>query len=268
MMRIMFLPLAAAVVAAAPPSERPTGSNIPGAKTSTPVQQVGNVPPDWDDAEAVSEREARRMARRFAQCVVKHHPNPAMIVVSTDISNTEIVRKYSMLQDTDCAFQADRSNSSFRLRLDGNGFRYALAEALVNAQFPEPWAAVATAPPIPHRVHDPAKFMPKPGMKLTPAQLKVVEEARILDQGLVFAEQFGDCVARADPINAHRLLATLPVSPEEDAAVQALYPHLPGCVPAGQKVTINVDVVRGAVALSYYRLAKALQNGPSQAAHQ
>jgi hypothetical protein len=43
---------------------------------------------------------------------------------------------------------------------------------------------------------------------------------------------------------------------EEDAAVQALYPHLPACVPAGKKVTINVDIVRGAVAYVSGRIAK------------
>jgi hypothetical protein len=267
MRRQILLPLAAVVIAAAPQSERPTGSNIPGAKTSTPVQQSGNIAPDWNDADAVSQREARRMARRFAQCVVKRHPNPAMLVATTDISNLEIVRKYSMLQDTDCAFQADRSNSSFRLSLSGNGLRYALAEALVNAQFPEPWPAISTAPAIMHRVYDPARFIPPPGNKYTAAQLKMIEEVKSLDQGLAFAEVFGECVARADPLNAHLLLTTLPVSPEEDAAVQALYLRLPGCVPAGQKVTINVDIVRGAVALSYYRLAKALQGAVADATH-
>jgi hypothetical protein len=264
--RLLF-PAAAFCIAAAPPAERPTGSNVPGGNTSQPVQQAGNLPLNWNDADAVSEREARRMTRRFAQCVVKHHPNPAMLVVSSDIPNEKIIREYSMLRDVDCAFQADRSNSSFKLSFQGNGLRYALAEALVNAQFPEAWAAVSTAPAIPHRVYDATKFMPKPGMKITPAQSMQVEEARALDEGLVFAEQFGECVARADPLSSHLLLTTLPVSPEEDAAVQALYPHLPACVPAGKKVTINVDVVRGAVALSYYRLAKALQSGTAEAAH-
>ena len=42
-MRRAFILLAAGLIAAAPPSETPTGSNIPGAHTSQPVQQVGNV---------------------------------------------------------------------------------------------------------------------------------------------------------------------------------------------------------------------------------
>ena len=50
--------------------------------------------------------------------------------------------------------------------------------------------------------------------------------------------------------------------------MQALYPRLPACVPKGQKVTINVDIVRGAVALSYYRLAKSLQSSPALPVHQ
>lgn len=263
---LALLPVAVMVMAASGPAERPTGSNIPGAHTSTPVQQSGNIPPDWNEAEALSEREARRMARRFAQCLVKRHPNPAMLVVLNDDPGGDLFRKYSMLRDLDCAFQADRSNDSFKFTLKGNGLRYALAEALVNAQYPEPWASIATAPPMPHRAFNPASFMPKPGEKLTADEEKRRQEERDLDQGLVFAEQFGECVARADPINAHRLLTTLPVSVEEDAAVQALYPHLPACVPAGKKVTINVDIVRGAVALSYYRLAKALQSPSAQAA--
>jgi hypothetical protein len=255
-----FILLAAGLMAAAPPSERPTGSNIPGAHTSQPVQQVGNVPPDWNTAEAVSEREARRMARRFGQCLVKHHPNAAMLVVTSDLSSSEVFKKYPMLHDIDCAFQADRSNDSFKFTISDSGLRYLLAEALVNAQFPEAWAAISTAPKMPHRAFNPADYAPKAGEKLSAEEIKQRDEERGLDQGLVFAEQFGDCVARADPINAHKLLTTLPVSPEEDAAVQALYPRLPACVPAGQKVTINVDIVRGAVALSYFRLAKSLQN--------
>ncbi len=267
-MRRAFILLAAGLIAAAPPSETPTGSNIPGAHTSQPVQPVGNVPPDWNNAEAVSEREVRRMARRFGQCLVKHHPNPAMLVATSDLSTSEIFKRYPMLHDIDCAFQADRSNDSFKFTVSDSGLRYLLAEALVNAQFPEPWAAVSTAPAMPHRTFNPANFMPKPGEKLSVEEAKRRDEERALDQGLVFAEQFGDCVARADPINAHRLLTTLPVSAEEDAAVQALYPRLPACVPKGQKVTINVDIVRGAVALSYYRLAKSLQSSPALPVHQ
>ena len=81
----------------------------------------------------------------------------------------------------------------------------------------------------------------------------------------MFMSAFGECVVRTDPSGSHALLMTQVVSPEETAALKAVVPAFSSCVPAQRTLSFDKTVIRGAVALNYYRLAKALP-GPREAA--
>lgn len=68
------------------------------------------------------------------------------------------------------------------------------------------------------------------------------------------------CVVRADPEAVGTLLATVPASAEEGAALRALSPLLGRCLRAGAQTRVNGLEVRALLALAAWRLA-ALNDG-------
>ena len=73
---------------------------------------------------------------------------------------------------------------------------------------------------------------------------------------------FGECVVRTDPARAHVLLMTPPGSLAERAAIDALAPAFGDCVVQGGRFTATRPILRGLVAISYYRLAHAARVAP------
>lgn len=67
----------------------------------------------------------------------------------------------------------------------------------------------------------------------------------------------GECVVRADPANARRLLRSDPTTQMEEAAFAALAVALHNCVAADLAAQLDKSLLRGAVAYNYYRLANA-----------
>jgi hypothetical protein len=249
----VLLSCAMFLIAFAPPPDRPTGSNIPGGQTSSPVQKVGNVGPE--DYDPSSLPKTRQVARKFAQCVVAKHPAQASAVILQDLRNKEIIQKYSILRDSQCAVNAEKEAFGIRLDFPGDTFRYVVAEALVNAQVAVPLGDVAMIAPLQHRVIDPRVIAA--GSKLSGKAAQAFEEAKRFEEGQILALQLGECIVRADPMGSHKLLFTQPASLDEDAAIGALQPKMGRCVPVGQKLAVNVVMIRGAIAVTYYRLAKA-----------
>ncbi len=70
-------------------------------------------------------------------------------------------------------------------------------------------------------------------------------------------EQFGECVARAEPAASRLLLLSAPGSSEEGVQLASLKPRLAACVVNGKTVEMSKGVVRGAVAEGMYRLSHA-----------
>lgn len=79
-------------------------------------------------------------------------------------------------------------------------------------------------------------------------------------------EQFGECVARADPAQARSLTLSYPGSEQEKNSVTALLPRLSACVPHGETIEFSRTTVKGAVAEGLYRLTRAAKNGGVQVA--
>ena len=159
--RLLLFVLAAVVSAAAPKPETPTGTNIPGGKTSEPVYSTGGAPVDWASAERSPPPETRLMVRTFADCVVRKHPAEAAAIILQDLPNEDIIKRYSVLRDGKCALEAEKKSSLVRLSFPGDSFRYAIAEALVIPRRPQPLAQMRRAPPLLQRAHGRSGFTPE-----------------------------------------------------------------------------------------------------------
>ncbi len=69
-------------------------------------------------------------------------------------------------------------------------------------------------------------------------------------------EQFGECVARAQPATVRQLLAAAPGTTSEKQAFADITPALGPCLPTGD-FAFSRDILRGALAEGIYRLSKA-----------
>lgn len=69
----------------------------------------------------------------------------------------------------------------------------------------------------------------------------------------VAVRQFGDCVARLDSTDAHAFVVATPGSKEEDAALNALAPHLGACLMQGSKWTLNRSSLGAVLSEVLYR---------------
>jgi hypothetical protein len=237
----MIMLLAFAMAAAGPPSE----SRIPRADDT-----------DWTE---YARPAVRKVQKRFAECVVKKR---AKIAARFVLDQSEESRKplVSKLADGHCLVAAAQSEdfSEIRMRFDGDFMKYALADALVHSQFASaPIADVTSIAPLQHPQPDLSKYTPHEGKKLKPAELQNLDERRNTALADAYLAQFGECVVRAAPTNAYRLLMTDPETQEETAAVQGLTPALRSCLDVGRTITLNKATIRGTVAYNYYRLAKA-----------
>ena len=194
----------------------------------------------------------------FAECVVKRSPTAAAeYVLDIETDEAEARKMHKELPLVAC-WEKLAGISGAQLRLPGNLLRYILADALARRELSAPPVSTfAASPPLPRAALTDEPFRPKAGKKASGRELEEFADAR--RQALVDANMaaFGECVARAAPQDSHALLMTKVGSPEESTGFRVLSRAFGGCIPAGQTLS-SVDLeVRGPIALSYYRLAKA-----------
>jgi hypothetical protein len=79
-------------------------------------------------------------------------------------------------------------------------------------------------------------------------------------------EQFGECVARAEPAETRKLLLALPGTATEREQFALLTPRFGACVVKGSTVAMSKSIIRGALAEGMYRLSKVVADGALGAA--
>ncbi len=204
-------------------------------------------------------KEVREVAARYGECIIKKRRAAAQqFVLKPDMDEREYRGYAQRVTDVYCLFAAAKPESSIEMKFPGDTMRYALADALVKREFQgAPLPSIKDAAPLAQLRIDDAVYGPPPGKELTKAQLEELAEKRTKWQVVAYAAGLGECVVRAEPNKSYELLMARLNSAEEGAAFQALGPALSQCVTAGQKIRLNKTLVRGTVALNYYRLAHA-----------
>lgn len=229
------LPLGAATAQLKP--EIPTGSHMQ------------RKPTEADPAET------RLIIGDFAKCAIKKHRREAVQFVLSGSSRETMVK----IADPDCLSKTidKKGGADVALRLPPNILGYALADALINEEFPTFDAAVISTASAPTDVVDSEAFARKPGKRYTSEELKKLEDARAAAlKDLAFME-FGECVVRTNPSGAYALIRANATSPGESAAFQGLMQTLGGCLGKGEQFQANRTMLRGIIALNFYRLAHA-----------
>lgn len=213
----------------------------------------------------IERHDLRSLVAKYAQCVVHEHHDEAKTVLMSNSNYRDINRHHSVLIDSGCITPVgDYAGVGFH----GDMFRYALADALVRADFqqkgPESFADRLPLAqwPLPTQADLDRALV---GVKST--RKKELEQVFDYDQRIAAFSIFGECVARTDPVGTRLWILTEPDVPEEVSRIKALMPAFQKCLKAGAIIKFRTEQLRGAVALDYYRLANATPQPELGAAH-
>ena len=204
-----------------------------------------------------SAKQIRKLTDDYAGCIVKRRPAQAAEALLRNVDNDTIMRDYGRLIDGGCVTRP--AGGTLKMAFSGDLYRYALADALVQRELVAlPAPDLAAVPPLDQRALPPAP--PALDPQAGEAAKKKQDEALAAhaEQAMaVYLARYGECVVRTDTSGARALLAAKPGGPEEGIAFTTLRPALARCVPEAQTLSFGKMVLRGAIAVNYYRLARA-----------
>ncbi len=208
-------------------------------------------------AAAKGDDDARRAMADFAQCAVNRQHDAIATAIVEDWDNRMLSDARPAIFVGGCVRSpAQRA----RLQMGGPAVKAALAEYLVSRDVrTPPTRTFGDVAPLAYRLPTPLIAIDaQTGKALNDEAIDAQRKAIAEKAWLVSLERFGECVVRADPAGAHALLVDSPVASDaETAAIKALAPVIPKCVASGETVKFNRAMVRGTIAIAYYRLAMA-----------
>lgn len=197
----------------------------------------------------------RKAMHEYAACVIKTNRARASEAILANADNSTITRRYSSLMDGDCL---GRTAGEVQMSFEGDLYRYALADALVNA------ASVARSEST-FADRLPLAHLPMPERSALNAELAKAKSRRQRERAqssfdrqniISWMSHYGECVVREDPVKARLWILTPPGGSEETSRINELRPAFSACLGNG---TVKFDRInmRGTVAINYYRLAMA-----------
>jgi hypothetical protein len=208
-----------------------------------------------------SVKETRRIAYDFAKCVVGRHAAAASEALLRNVDNRTLMKDYGVLIDGDCLTRT--THASAKMSFTGDLYRYALADALVAREFAAaPALDLSKVPPI-ERGAPPVQPAPLPAnaSKKDKAAYEKALKSFNDAQSFRILSEFGECVVRTNPAGSKALLLTEPESAAENGSFGALGQAFGECLPEGVTLSFGKLVLRGTIAVNYYRLAHAARPG-------
>jgi hypothetical protein len=169
-----------------------------------------------------------RMLATHARCIVDHVPARVRALLAMDTASADAARDgLSLVQDVPaCQFSSDSSMTYSVMLWDGDLAEVMVVQGLAAGGLAARVAADSSRPPVQARNE---------------------------------TELMGLCVVRADPAGAETLFRTVPMTPPETNALNAILPHVSPCLRRGVQMNLNRMMLRATLALAAYRLSD--QNG-------
>lgn len=204
---------------------------------------------------AKTEAANRKTMHDYATCVVKKRRDRASAAILSDSDNTDILHKFPDLIDSECL---GRVAGDVQMKFGGDLYRYAMADALVNSAFV---SRVDTSfddrLPLAH-LTVPERSVIDTRLAKTSGKHKRddIEDDYKKRTVIAWMSRYGECIVRHNPIKARLWLLTPPGGPEEVSRINDLRPSFSACLGDGT-LKFNRIVMRGTLAINYYRLAMA-----------
>jgi hypothetical protein len=209
--------------------------------------------------------EVRRLMRDYARCVAPKYHREAVLLVTSTMDSSAFGKKFPSLaiKDVDAAVRFCQPPliipRTMRVSFLGDPLRFALAEALIERDWKSVTLADFTAvPALPaYAVRPRAELdadLARFSNRARQEQLRTDYNRTV---AIAWLMQFGECVARREPQNTKVLALSDWDTPVERDALQKLGPAFGDCLAEGEQLQFNKSLLRGALAVSYVRLAEA-----------
>ena len=203
--------------------------------------------------------EYRDYLAAYATCTVRENHGRAANAVLSDLDAGGLGKRFAdIFIEKPVVWVADCHElhiaEGLSMWMKGEPLRMALADALVKAELrDDKTESFADRAPLPLQA-------PKKSEERAAAAGAAYErDQQRYDQRVAqtWLWAFGECVARREPVRSREWLLSRAGTAEDTAASERLAPAFGSCLPEGQKLVLDRDMLRGSVAVSYYRLAKA-----------
>lgn len=198
----------------------------PAAPTGTRIKQK---------AEAVDSDLARKIQRKFAQCVYRSRTeNAERLLRSSDYLNIDADAFDQSWDELQRSLRMESCLEKASGRFRGLGMTYSLAglrAMLTEAAYLDNYDRPLVITEGDEEILTTRSFV----------------EAEDINSTKILAG-FADCVVYSAPVEADALVRAEPGSEEENAAIQAIIPHLGPCMPNGNEISLSVASVRSIVA--------------------
>lgn len=206
---------------------------------------------------------SRQYTDAYAQCMTWSHHDRAAAVILKDVDDETLKAKYGdiyVAKPLVAVFECDtvRLPPFSEFVLSPTELRFALARNLVlNDLKRRSEDSFASIPPLPHRPTQSLEALVRlSGLSLSTRRDTLLEMQQA-DAILTWLAYYGECVVRRDPANTRAWLFSKDRSRDEAAIVQALVPSFSACLSDGKTLNFGRDILRGTLAIAYYRLAMA-----------
>lgn len=223
---------------------------------------------------SASETELRENMCEYAKCMVLYNHVDARKLVVSNTPNDRLEFEFDTIYTSKplalvpgCRRLVIRTD--YALVLQPDMLRSYLAEELIIADLKIPETGnFANRAPLSHWPAPSASdFESQRNLATDPKRRAQIEQEYSVAYGRVWLSHYGECVVRSNSKSAHEWIVAKPDSSQAAAAIDRLRPALGACLAEGESLKFGKDVLRGALAVSYYRLAMAapvVTNGVAQ----
>jgi len=212
-----------------------------------------------------SDAHIRKIAYDYARCVIKAEHRRAAEAIIANADNQTIEKKYPDLIIGECLKKVSGPGA---LQFGGDQYRYALANALVAAEFKEKGESdFANRLPLAHlRIPDKVALESTLAKTKSKRRRKEIQNEFDNDATIAALSKYGECIVRNDPERSRLWLLTSPDGPEETSRINDLRPSFSQCL-VGGTAKFSRSTMRGVVAINYFRLAHATAQPTSERTH-
>jgi hypothetical protein len=206
-----------------------------------------------------STQQTRSISANYADCVVKKSAPQARGAIAELAGNLVVQKKYRRLIDSSCMGQVTNDTSAGGIAFGGDTFFYTMADALIRKDYsqsgPTDFSAVTQ---LVHR-----QKLPDPSAsdleKMNKREQADIEKDVNRVNTFSTLSRFGECAVRGNPEASRQLSLTDVGSTSEREKFNQLVPALAKCLEPGATAKFSPALLRGTIALNYFRLAYALQ---------
>ncbi len=211
-----------------------------------------------------SRSELVEYVQAYAKCTVRYDHKRAQELVLSNATDDQIEHEFRDIYVSEplafvsgCRELVIRSGIAFRLQ--PGLYRSALSEELVAAELKNaPITDMSGRAPLQHWLpENQASYDQRLASASGGGKRARIEAKHNAESAKIWLAVYGECVVRKNPSGAWDWVVSKAGSREESAAISRLNPSFGDCLTSGKTLNFAKEVLRGSIAINYYRLAKA-----------